>query len=465
MLTEPPVVVATATLDAAVATLREADPSAVIVVDAEGRAIGLVDAATPDIMGAVSRGDTAALCRDDVLLHEAVRQLRRERRTALGVVDAAGKPVGLLTADAAMAPLLRSADDLLTDGPWTAARRTSLAAALLQDGQDPVGVQTALSGLDDGVMQRTIEACMQAMRADGWGAPPVAFAVLIMGSGGRRESFLHPDQDNGFVLADYADELHDTIDRYFIELATRYTAALDAAGVPLCRGFVMATNPVWRKTISQWESQVAGWALSASPQAVLNADIFLDFRTITGVTAPAGGAPYDAGLGERLRASVLRICAEFPLLLKQVAWEHVQRGVPVGLFGNLLPDHGDTESHRHGGTIDLKLRATMPLIGLVRMLALRHGVAATATLERLRALIQDGYVSREFGSLLIEDFHTVAGLRLRQQVSDHAAGRPIGNQLRLAELSERDRARLVQAFRSIDTLRKVAAQAFGGRTG
>jgi hypothetical protein len=57
-----------------------------------------------------------------------------------------------------------------------------------------------------------------------------------MGSGGRGESLLFPDQDHGFVLADYPDEQHGEIDPWFIELAERFTATLDRLHFPLCDG-------------------------------------------------------------------------------------------------------------------------------------------------------------------------------------------------------------------------------------
>ncbi len=308
-----------------------------------------------------------------------------------------------------------------------------------------------MAGLNDALFARSIETCVQAMAADGWGEPPVRFTVLLMGSGGRHESFLRPDQDNGFILDDYPDAQHDRVDRWFIELADRFTRALDEAGVPFCRGHVMATNPVWRKSISQWRAQFAGWAHRRSLQSVMWADIFLDFRAL----GPA------AGMGDDVRAAVLQVCAEQPLYLKQLSWEHVRHDVPLGLFGQLLGEPGAG----HHDEIDLKLRATLPLVGLIRMLALRSGIAETGTMERLRALIAAGRISDAFGAILAEDFAILTGMRVRQQIADVDAGRPVSNHLKLAELTERDRKRLVRLFRSVDTLRRVAAQEFGGRLG
>ncbi|MSO89125.1 MAG: hypothetical protein EXQ89_04035 [Rhodospirillaceae bacterium] len=50
------------------------------------------------------------------------------------------------------------------------------------------------------------------MQDRGRSPPPVALSLIVMGSGGRGESFLFPDQDNGIIIADYPDDAHDRID-------------------------------------------------------------------------------------------------------------------------------------------------------------------------------------------------------------------------------------------------------------
>ncbi len=462
MRPDPPVVPVGTPLLAAVGVLRRSEARACLITDAQGRAAGLLDAdlllrdalfqadpATP--VERIMEGPAALVGGAD-LLHEAAGRLLRERRRVLGVVDGGGRPLGLLTTAAMLAPLLDPLNAYLDHARlpgWS--ERAALWSTLLRDGQDPSAVQAAMSGVTDALIARITETCVESMAEDGWGEPPVRFTVLLMGSAGRHESFLRPDQDNGFILGDYPDAQHDQVDRWFIELAGRFTRALELAGFPLCRGNVMATNPVWRKSISQWRAQIAGWAHRRSLQSVMWADIFLDFRAVG----------REAALGDELRTAVLEVCAEQPLYLKQLSWEHVRHDVPLGLFGQLL---GEPVAEHHD-EIDLKLRATLPLVGLIRMLALRNGIAETGTMPRLRTLIAAGRVSEGFGGMLGEDFAILTGLRVRQQLADLQAGRMVSNHLKLAGLSERERKRLVRLFRSVDTLRRIAAQEFGGRLG
>jgi signal-transduction protein with cAMP-binding, CBS, and nucleotidyltransferase domain len=286
------------------------------------------------------------------------------------------------------------------------------------------------------------------MADEGWGAPPVPFTVLVMGSGGRGENFLFPDQDNGFILADYPDDDHNRIDAFFIALAERFTRDLDRVGFPLCKGNVMASNPLWRKTESQWRQQIELWAGRASPVAVLFADIFFDFCAIEGPRAPA----------ERLRKFVTEALRAYPRLLATMGRDETGRSVALGLFGRILTDtHG-----AHPGRVDLKMRGTMPLVASTRLWALKHGIAETGTLARLVALAASGAVGANDADELAHAFNHVTFVLLRQQLADFHAGRRVGNLVEPRTLSRHDRQHLVAALRAIERFRKHTRGAFTG---
>lgn len=50
----------------------------------------------------------------------------------------------------------------------------------------------------------------------------------------------------------------------------------------MCDGGVMATNPLWRKTLPQWRQQVAIWMRGRVPATLLLCDILFDFRCVYG---------------------------------------------------------------------------------------------------------------------------------------------------------------------------------------
>jgi signal-transduction protein with cAMP-binding, CBS, and nucleotidyltransferase domain len=274
---------------------------------------------------------------------------------------------------------------------------------------------------------------------EGRGAPPVAYACIVMGSGGRGESLLFPDQDHGFVLADYPDERHGEIDPWFVELATRFAVALDRLHFPFCDGGVMASNPVWRKTLPQWRQQVAIWMRGRVPAMLLSCEILLDFRCVHG----------SCGLADELRAwlTVATRDRTFQMLMLGLGADH---RAGIGLFGRLLTE-GRGSGHR--GELDLKLHGTLPLVEAVRLLALAHGVPATGTLARLVALQEEGVVGRDDADHLRAAFALLTGLQLQRQIANYRAGIPVGSFVDPRQLTDRERGLLKDALRAINECR------------
>ena len=123
------------------------------------------------------------------------------------------------------------------------------------------------------------------MRRAGAGEAPCPFAFLVLGSAARGESLLAMDQDNALVFAH--DDAPSHRDDWFAELAARISDLLHEAGVPLCKGGIMARNPLWRKTARQWRDQMAYWSNRRAGAALLFGDIVFDFRPAQGDTATA----------------------------------------------------------------------------------------------------------------------------------------------------------------------------------
>jgi signal-transduction protein with cAMP-binding, CBS, and nucleotidyltransferase domain len=439
--------------------MAAARASSAIVVDSGGRVAGILteqdmlrrvtfqaDPSAP--VDVVMTRPVATVAVDD-FLYRAVARMRRLGLRHMPVVDGAGRPVGMLDLHealaAASATMVMQIDRLTQEGSLDGLAQTKqaqaeLASELLADNLPAPEIQALITDINQDIHRRVLNAVLAAMAAEGWGEPPVPFTLLIMGSGGRGENFLFPDQDNGFILADYPDADHNRIDAFFIALAERFTNDLDRVGFPLCKGNVMASNPLWRKTESQWRHQFRYWAERRSPVAVLFADIFLDFRPIAGPAAPAEG----------LRVAVMETLKHYPVLLSMMCRDETSRSVALGLFGRIRRDTtGD-----HPGRVDLKMRGTMPLVASARLWALKSGVAETGTLARLDALAARGAIDRNDADELTAAFHHITFVLLRQQLADFHAGRKVGNFVDPDGLSRRERDVLVDSLRAIESFRK-----------
>ena len=452
----------------AIAALAAATAAAsIVVVDGSGRLIGIVtehDVARRVALrlpaeAAIERAMTTPVksIAEDDLLYRAVGRMRQEGLRHMPVVDAQGRPVGMLDLHAALAAassrivhqIDRLTRDDTTEGMADVKRaQAELAQDLLDDNIPAPEIQSLVTEINLGLHRRVLDAAHARLRAEGWGEMPVPMTLLIMGSGGRGENFLFPDQDNGFILADYPDAEHGRIDAWFTALAERFTRDLDRVGFPLCKGGVMATSPLWRKTATQWRDQIWLWGERRSPVAVLFADIFMDF-------APAWGDPAAA---DTLRAEVGQMLTRFPALLRAMAEDETRRGVALGLFGTLKVESDAT----HPGRTDLKLHGTLPLVGATRLYALRAGLGETGTVARLSALAAQGILDRDDADALSQAFAHVTFALLRQQLADFHAGQPVGNHVDPDQMSRLERERLVDALKTIDRLRKRARADFTG---
>jgi CBS domain-containing protein len=364
------------------------------------------------------------------------------------VVDRAGALTGMLFLHDALGaahPQLVEAIDRLThedtlDGlREVKAAQVRLAADLFDDHVPAHEIQQLISGINNDIYRRVLRLNLDALEAGGWGSPPVDFSAIVMGSGGRSESFLFPDQDNGFVLKDYPDDSHGRIDPFFIELASRMNAQLDQLGFPLCRGGVMAVNPVWRKTLPQWELQIGRWIGRRAKVALQLCDILFDFQSVFG----------QHELAETLRSTVLELIRRNPGFLRDMFGVQSEHRAALGWFNRLVTER-DPE---HRGKINLKYSGTLPLAEAVRVLALRHGVRATGTLERIEALAGLGQFKTNERDYLEGAYAHTTGLQLRQQIRDYDAGRAIGNFVDPADLTERETDMLKDGFRAINEFR------------
>ncbi len=456
----PPVVVApeTGALEV-IARMAEQRASAAVVVTSDGQIIGiLTEQDVTRRIAARGVGETpiadlmtrpVATVDAEQPLYEAIGRMRRYGLRHMPVVDRAGGLAGMLylhDALAAATPQLVASIDRLTHESTLAglsevkAAQVQLAADLFADNVPAPEIQSLISAINNDIHRRVIALDLEEMRASGWGEPPVPFCAIVMGSGGRGESFLFPDQDNGFILADYPDDEHTRIDAFFIELAARMTTQLDQLRFPLCRGGVMAINPVWRKTLPQWQEQLRRWIGRQSEIAMQLCDILFDYRSVFG----------QAQLAEDLRTTILALLRANPGFLRHMFGVQADHRAALGWFGRLITERHDP---RYKGQINLKYTGTLPLAEAVRLLALRHGVAETSTLARIDALAAQGELGRNEQDYLRAAFAHITGLQLRQQIADDQAGRPVTNFIDPEKLTGREIDMLKAGFRAINDFR------------
>jgi len=456
---DPPRVVVATTVSCVemVQCLRETQASAAIIVDAALEPVGILTEQDvtrriafqigphEPVFKVMSAPVSTVQARD--FLHHAVAWMRRDGIRHLPVVDDR-RVVGLLELDDVLARLsgqtVAQIDRLSHQAdPETlrAAKRNQerIVAELLADAVPAADIQQLLSRLNHQIYQDAARYCLRRMEQEGLGSPPVAFEVLVMGSSGRGESSLWPDQDNGLILEDYPDCEHARIDPWFIAFSERLTLMLDAIGFDYCNGYVMATNPLWRKTLSQWRAQISGWIRKSEGLGLRLSDIFADFTCVYG-----GGQ-----LSQALRAHITREAAR-PIFLRELFKVDEEHEVALGPFGIFLTER---QRGQNQGKLNLKITGTLPLVGAIRILALKHGVPATGTLERIAALHERGVLSHDQQDALSHAYRHIVHLLMRQQLRDREARLIPGNYVSPQALSRREVAQLKASFRAIKDFR------------
>ncbi|BBI50616.1 hypothetical protein HORIV_30370 [Vreelandella olivaria] len=178
--------------------------------------------------------------------------------------------------------------------------------------------------------RQAIAQSLDEMQAQGWGAPPVDYCVLLLGSAARFESLLGPDQDNALIIDNYPDHRHVEIDGYFQALGERFTQRLDEAGIPLCRGHVMARWPMWRKRLGEWQAQLEIWSADRQVKRVQQTNILLDFAPVAGNSA----------LAVQLGESIASILPKASLFMDEMMALLDELPVALDRFGRLASSPG-----------------------------------------------------------------------------------------------------------------------------
>ncbi len=323
----------------------------------------------------------------------------------------------------------------------------TVARSLLSETRSTPEVMEILSYIHHSIIRRVYELCLAEMEAEGKKIPTIRFCFLLMGSGGRREMLLGPDQDNGFIYEDVPDEELPAVEAFFKPFSERLVEALSDVGYTLCNGKVMANNPVWRGRLSDWQERIRDWVNDPEPQKVRYSSIFFDFVPLAG----------DPGLAHALREIVFRQIRDFQGFLYHMMSLDLRYKVPVGLLGRFIVD----KEGEHKGELSLKQGGTVYIVDCVRMFALEKEVQAVTTLERLKKLVQMNVFAAETAEHIRAAFEALSFLRLRHEIERVDQGMAPSHYLDPHSLSRNEQDLLRESFNAVSKLQDATKRHFG----
>lgn len=286
-------------------------------------------------------------------------------------------------------------------------------------------VGRAMSVIGSSFKQRLAELAEQEL-----GPAPIPYCLLAMGSMARDEQLIVTDQDNALILDNsYDPALHG---EYFAQLAKFICDGLAECGYTYCTGDIMATNPEWRKTRSEWEECFANWIDDPTPERLLNSSIFFDLLGVHGRVKWA----------EQLSGFIVRRAKKNNRFLACMAYNAIRRTPPLGFFKDFVME----KDGRHRNSINLKRRGTAPMADLIRVHALAIGSRSQNSFERLDDINNAGILPKGRGMDLKDAMELIYMVRIRHQALDIENGEEPDNNIEPEEMSEFERRNLKAAF-------------------
>jgi CBS domain-containing protein len=264
---------------------------------------------------------------------------------------------------------------------------------------------------------------------------PDGAAYLVMGSEGRCEQTLRTDQDSAIVYRDNLPPEKLVLVRSFAE---QIVTALWRVGIPLCPGNMMANNPDWCHSISEWKQLTTEWIARPNPDNTLLFGGFQDLRVLHG----------DQSFEEELRSHIIECARLNANFFPEMAINIVRFEPPIGIFGRLLVEKkGDTQ-----GKVDLKKGGVFTLTRGIGLLALEAGIMGGTTWDKLTRLHHLKIVSDHDLEILNESFTLLITLRLEKQLDAVLNGREPDNCADVQVMSYRKRELLRSAFKGVSML-------------
>ena len=297
-----------------------------------------------------------------------------------------------------------------------------IVETLHKGGLDVAQIGRIVASLNGALIRRLLRLAEQEL-----GPAPTPYAWIVFGSEGRMEQLLLTDQDNALVYKEDSTESRS----YFKALAERVVSGLIGAGIPSCPGGYMATN--WCQPLDDWLRLFKGWVDTPEPQALLEACVFFDFRSVYGELSlePLERVLYETG--------------EQSIFLAHMSQTALEFRPPLNFFRRIRDNDGQ---------VDLKKGGVAPIVHMARFYALQAGMRARSTFERLDAAAAAGKLSRDGADSLSEAYRFLLQVRLREQLVATKAGKPLSNEINLQSLSAREHRHLREAFLGIKALQE-----------
>ncbi|KAF5433722.1 CBS domain-containing protein, partial [Candidatus Methanophagaceae archaeon] len=277
--------------------------------------------------------------------------------------------------------------------------------------------------------------------------PPVDFAFITLGSVGRGEQTFLTDQDNAIIYDDEELEKEDEVKAYFLKLGETLNLKLHEVGYNYCKGEIMAKNPKWCMSVSDWKKQFRKWIVNSNPQDLLEVNIFFDIR--------------DSGrnieLTKILRDYIYQLVKDEMLFFYHLAENVLSIKPPISFFGNFIVE----STKENKSVFDIK-KVIMLITSIARLYALKNNVKETNTLRRLKKLNTIGVLTDNQYSMLSKNLNYLMLMRINHQLEAINKHKDPNNLINPKHLTDLERTSLKKIFSQLSDFHNKISLDFKG---
>ncbi|KGL63062.1 DUF294 nucleotidyltransferase-like domain-containing protein [Polaribacter sp. Hel1_85] len=296
-----------------------------------------------------------------------------------------------------------------------------------------------LSSINDSITNHIIELSLKEMPT----LPPTSFSWLAIGSQGREEQLLLTDQDNALVFENVSKEDYKNTQQYFLNLSEKINKGLEIVGFELCPADMMASNPKWCLSISEWKKQFKSWIKTPDQDNLMLCTIFFDFEFVYG----------DKKLVKKLSKSIFKAIDAHEIFLNFLGINALKNPPPLSFFRQFLVER-DGE---HKDQFDIKARAMMPLVDAARLLILSKGIDIPKnTITRYEKLAELEPQNGDIYIACIKAFKNLLRYRTEQGIMHKDSGRFID----LNTLNKANRLELKSCFKAVKEVQDLIQTRF-----
>ena len=405
-----------------------------VVTGPEGELVGLltyaglaeavlVKGASPDDNIMKVSCETAYTVSLDTPLWE-VEEIQHRNALKYVIVTDGNRPIGMISQTDILHNLLNQRggirDEVRTVKSFSglnklSKRLVSIASDALERNHYASNSVRVISEFHLALQRRCVELTLQEMASSGKGKSPVKFALLIMGSGGRREMMLRPDQDNGIIIGGPSEVVGKDARSWFQGFTERLNQHLEQLGYTLCPDEIMAKNPMCHMTLDEWREKISNVTTMPTKEAARWVKVLLDLDTLYG----------DKDLTETLRELMLAELRDKAKLIKMMVEDNAEWCPPLGFFNQLIPmGFFNTEGGASAkGKIDIKCNGLRILADIVRIYAFKTGIRNRNTIDRITGLVRQGELSVEYANSLKASYEALLDMLLVHQIKKAEKGK------------------------------------------